>query len=107
MNRAAEEATGIVQRGKLSFQDKNGKISLVEAKWRFLNHREVEVPGAGAGSYEEVFKMLGFDEVKLVESGSSSGDWTFNIRKNKLWVLACQLNRYPYYGFKYIMGSKI
>jgi hypothetical protein len=107
MNNVAEEATGICQQGSINFQDRHGKISLVEAKKRFLNNEEVEVPGAGAGSYDEVFKLLGFNGVKLVESCSSAGDWQFNIRKNKLWVTAIQLNRYPYYGFKYIMGSKI
>lgn len=100
-NNIAEQATGCVAWGKLNFQTKDGKISIVEAKKRLWMNEEVAVPTAGAGSYDEIFKLLGFTEVKVLENGSSAGDWMFAVKDKTGWRAAWQENRYPYHGYKY------
>ena len=106
MNNVAEAATGVVQRGKLNFQTRQGSISVKEAKRRIYANEEVAVPAAGAGSYDEVFSKLGFSEVELIESGSSAGDWTFGVKDNFGWRVAYQENRYPYFGYRYYINTK-
>lgn len=104
MDKIAEEATGIKQNGKLGVMfDKRGiKMPIEEAREVFTMKGEtVEIPNAGAGSYREVFDLLGYDKVEVYEWGSSAGDWTFGIHNKEGWFLACQENRYPYHGFKY------
>ncbi len=101
MKVVSEQATGCYQKGKLRFMDVNGEISVNRAKLRLLRNDEVSVPSAGAGSYDEVFKALGFLEVKTIETCSSAGDWTLAVRDKFGWRLAWQENRYPYNGFRY------
>ena len=75
-----------------------------KAAYDFLREGgEVGVPHAGAGSYDDVFRSLGFTEVEVVEQGSSAGDWSFGVRDGAEgpWHYASQDNRYPYHGFKY------
>ena len=104
---AAEQATGCVQSDSvLKFQDKGGYVSLSEAVKRLWSNEEVAVPCAGAGSYMEVFQLLGFFEVKAIQTGSSAGDWTFAVKDDLGWRLAYQENRYPYHGFKYAIDME-
>jgi len=97
----AEEATGCIQRGRLQFKDVNGDITNYEARRRLFAGEEVAAPGAGAGSYNEAFKALGFDCVGTWETGSSAGDWSFLLHDKTGWRAGCQENRYPYHGFRY------
>ena len=97
----AEEATGIEEQGKLEFWSRGAKISKKQARQNFIEGKVVAVPGAGAGSYIEVFKELGFSEVEEIDTGSSAGDWSFGVKNKMGWSLASQENRYPYYGFTY------
>lgn len=60
------------------------------------------VPNAGAGSYKEFFRSLGFVEIKVIEWSSSAGDWSFGIKdKDGNWIVAFQENRHPRCGFLY------
>lgn len=98
---AAEEATGCGQCGRLQFKDVNGDITTAEARRRLFAGEEVAAPGAGAGSYDEAFKALGFDRVDVFEWGSSAGDWSFMLHDKEGWRAGFQENRYPYHGFRY------
>ena len=102
----AEESTGILEHGALIFQTADGEITQEEAYKRLYNGEEVAVPAAGAGSYQEIFEMLGFTNIKLVDSTSSAGDWTFGIKNATGWHLAWQENRFPHYGFRYTIDTK-
>ena len=97
----AEQATGIKQTGNIQFWSDDMKIKEKQAKEFLYQNKEVAVPNAGAGSYDEAFENLGFDKIEIVESTSSAGDWTFGIKDKTGWRLAWQENRYPYYGFRY------
>jgi len=101
----AEEATGCAQGGRLKFMDVGGEYNGKEAKRRLWAGEEVAVPAAGAGSYNDVFSLLGFDGAELYESGSSAGDWTLMVHSKSGWRLAFQENRYPYHGFRYSIGT--
>ena len=103
LNNIAEEATGIKQNGKLGkFFDKRGiDMPIEEARAVLLMGEPVEVPNAGAGSYQEFFKAMGFDDVKVVDWTSSAGDWCFGVKHGKRWYFSGQENRWPYHGFKY------
>ncbi len=94
-----ESATGIRQGKTLgTFYDNNGnKITIKEARQLFRQGEIVEVPNAGAGSFREVLKHLGYKKVDVYDWCSSAGDWTFRIRG----YYVCQENRYPYFGFRY------
>ena len=61
----------------------------------------VSVPNAGAGSYEDFFKSVGFTKVKRIYDSSSAGDWTLGIYDGFKWIIAYQNNRYPHCGFNY------
>ena len=95
-----EQATGCSQHGNIGkFYDNTGcEISIKYARKIFRQGNTVEVPNAGAGSFREVFKMLGYKKVDVYEWSSSAGDWTFILRGKGY---ACQENRYPYHGFRY------
>jgi hypothetical protein len=100
----AEEATGIKENpngfGNM-YSFGGAKLTPTEAVDLVRNQDAVEVPNAGAGSYREVFKALGYADVKTVDTTSSAGDWTFMVEDNGLWYIASQENRYPYRGFAY------
>lgn len=101
----AEDGTGIRENpsgiGKF-FDDRNGQeINHEQAQDLFNEGHGIAVPNAGAGSYSEVFQMLGYEEAKPIEWSSSAGDWTFAIRNGEDWYVAQQRNRYPYHGFLY------
>ena len=103
----AEQATGIEERGKLQFWSSKGeRIERKEAKRRIEEGEMIEVPSAGAGSYDEIFQDLGFEEIRDIFLSSSAGDWTFGVKDKRGWRVAGQENRYPYYGFKYWIGKE-
>lgn len=94
-----EDATGIRQGKTLGkfYDDKGNEISVRQARKIFRQGKIVEVPNAGAGSFREVLKMLGYKKVNVFECGSSAGNWTFRVRGHYV----AQENRYPYFGFRY------
>ena len=97
----AEDATGIRENlhGIGTFYDENGKEISTE---KIKDHKAVEVPNAGAGSYQEVFETMGYPHLVKVFMCSSAGDWSFIVSKDrKEWFEAWQENRYPYVGFRY------
>ena len=98
-----EEATGIIQHGKLgAFYDKRGiAMPMEEARAVIKMGETIEVPNAGAGSYHAVFRELGYDEVKVINWSSSVGDWQFGVRDADGWAIAYQENRWPRHGFEY------
>ncbi len=102
-NMIADQATGLRENphGIGQFYDDQGNLlTREEAQDVFLNGF-VEVPNAGAGSYETVLTALGYEEVRVIEWCSSAGDWTFAARDDDSWYIVSQENRYPYHGFRY------
>lgn len=64
-----------------------------------------EFPNAGSQSYDEAFRLMGYPHVVELQTCSSAGDWDFLVSKDKReWKNASQENRYPYSGFKYLIG---
>lgn len=61
----------------------------------------VAIPNAGAGSYREAFKLLGFSKVEAYDQTSSAGDWTFRVHDDQAWYYGFQSNRWPRCGFEY------
>ena len=108
----AEDATGVSESpsgiGTL-YSDEDKPASLDTAARLIRVGNPIEVPNAGAGSYNKFFKVLGFEEVQVADSMASSGDWSFAVkdskRKTRKWRPASQENRYPYHGFKYRVAS--
>ncbi len=94
-----ESATGIRQRNGIDrfYNSQGNEISIKEAKQLFRRGEVVEVPNAGAGSFREVLKTLGYEKVDVDCWSSSAGDWSFKIRGHYVY----QENRYPYHGFRY------
>ncbi len=94
-----ESATGIKQGKTLGtfYDNKGNEITIKKARQLFRQGETVEVPNAGAGSFREVLKRLGYKKVDVYEWCSSAGDWTFRIKGHYV----SQENRYPYHGFKY------
>jgi hypothetical protein len=108
-NMIAEEMTGLREHPKgfgQMYADGGNPLDREQAQDWFLDGNSVEVPNAGAGSYEDVFEALGFVEVKPIEWSSSAGDWTFAVRDDDTWRVAYQSNRYPRHGFSYSLGSE-
>jgi hypothetical protein len=102
---AAEMGTGIVEHphGHGTIYDTNGnKLNHEQAQDAFRD-KGIEVPNAGAGSYERIFKYLGYKETKVIDWTSSAGDWTFGVCDDGYWYLVTQSNRYPHHGFRYCM----
>lgn len=104
----AEQATGIVQRGKLgqfylvSANDDPPPLTDEEARAHLEGTEFIAVPNAGAGSYREFFTRMGFVDVEVIDHTSSAGDWCFGVkRKDGVWTLAFQENRFPRHGFNY------
>ena len=96
----AEEATGIEETG-VQMWSEDIKIKEKKAKKLLYQNKEVAVPGAGAGSYREIFEALGFEKVEVVEWTSNAGDWSFGVKDKTGWRMAWQTNRYPHHGFTY------
>jgi hypothetical protein len=107
--RRAEDATGCRESrsGLGQFYDGRGNPLTAEEAQGVFNVAEevVEVPNAGAGSYADVFKLLGYEEVRPIELTSSAGEWTFAVRDGDTWYIAQQSNRYPRRGFSYSRGE--
>ena len=101
----AEESTGIQETG-LQLWSENVKINAKKAQKLLFEEQEIAVPGAGAGSYDEVFEMLGFEKVEVIEWSSSAGDWSFGVKDKTGWRLAWQENRYTYHGFRYSISFR-
>ena len=78
-----------------------------EASNLFLSNKLIEVPSAGSGSFQEVITDLGFDEARVIDWTSSAGDWCFGAKNEHGWFIVSQENRYPYYGFKYMVSDEI
>ena len=108
MKKKSEEATGLRESatGIGTIYDTNGNVleSSVDIR-AAAAYRGIEVPNAGSGSYDDVFKNMGFDEVKVIDWTSSAGDWCFGVRLKKNWFRAYQSNRYPRYGFLYSIDN--
>lgn len=100
----AEDATGIRESstGIGTIYDTNGNVveSSVDIRAAAAD-RGIVVPNAGSGSYDEIFKMMGFDEIKVIDWTSSAGDWCFGVKFKNKWFRAFQENIYPRYGFLY------
>ena len=66
-----------------------------------LTPAEVEATGcAGADSYRDFAKSLGFTHVEPIDLTSSAGDWTFVVSKDgHKWRLLSQYNKWPFVGF--------
>lgn len=104
----AEQMTGVTEHpnGVGQFYDSNGKaVTHEEAQDLFIGGDSIEVPNAGAGSYDPVFRAMGYQEVKAIEWGSSAGDWIFGIRDEATWYVAYQTNRYPQHGYAYSLNG--
>jgi polygalacturonase len=100
----AEEATGCAEHTKgfgQIYDNKGNPLTLEQAQDAFNDERAIEIPNAGAGSYVNVLKALGYTEVKVIEWSSSAGDWTFAARDDEWWYVVWQSNRYPRHGFSY------
>lgn len=106
--RAAEDATGCNANphglGKL-YADGGEVVSVTKAKRLFRDGKSIEIPNAGAGSYNKVLAMLGYKRVEVVDWTSSAGDWTLAIRTADGWKPVSQENRHPYHGFRYALCS--
>lgn len=107
--RLAEEATGCVEHPSgLKFYARGGlALSPDEAAQRLSRGKLVEVPAAGAGSYNRVLEQLFGDRatnVQVIDWTSSAGDWVFGFELDSVPVVLFQENRYPYHGFKYRIG---
>jgi len=104
----SEQATGCFQHGSLVYYDETGtKITPKQAEDLLKTNQQIEVPSAGAGSYKEIFTSLGFEEIEIIDSTSSAGDWTLGVKNCYGWFVAVQENRYPYHGFKYSISDLI
>lgn len=64
---------------------------------------EVQATGcAGVGGYRQYAMSLGFTIVKVYDSTSSAGDWSFLVSKDGIeWHILYQTNNWPYGGFSY------
>lgn len=114
MERAiSEQATGIVQRGKLGqfylvgSNDDPPPLTDEAALTHLEDSGQIAVPNAGAGSYREFFTRMGFTEIKTIDHTSSAGDWCFGVKyPTGVWIVAFQENRYPRHGFNYSLQSQ-
>jgi hypothetical protein len=101
---SSEEATGIRENplglGPLYIHG-GIEISKEDAMFALMEGKAVEVANAGAGSYTGFFKLVGFEDVKVIDWTSSAGDWSFAVLDNEFWYPAWQANRYPMLGFTY------
>lgn len=102
----SEEATGLPQRGRLRIfhkSDEDRVLTSEEAReWLVDEEETLEVPAAGAGSYNELAALLGLGKLEAYETSSSAGDWQFRLLE-KPGVFLQQENRHPYAGFRYCL----
>jgi hypothetical protein len=106
----AEEATGCARAaGPLRLYDDSdeSEISHEQAARVLLDGDVVAWPSAGAGSYTELARALGWEVERVLDWTSSAGDWQIllSIPEKGQRVLV-QTNRYPYHGFKYTVLSE-
>ena len=97
---AADQATGCrehVPAGGQLYDNEGNPVSDDTARRLLRDGCMIEVPNAGAGSYNAILERLGFTQVKVENQTSSAGDWIFKVRSG----LVFQYNRYPYHGFSY------
>lgn len=100
----AEQATGI--RAHMDeggpFYDKDGnKVSDTAARRLVREGETVEAPNAGAGSYRDIARRLGYNKLDVEDWTSSAGDWCFKLAGGRfMW----QSNRWPRHGFTYSIG---
>ena len=64
-----ESATGIRQSKTLGtfYDNKGNEITIKEARQLFRQGETVEVPNAGAGSFREVLRQLGYKKVDVYD----------------------------------------
>lgn len=104
-NRQAEEATGCRQVGGLGkYYARGGReLTIEQAAEILMTGGEVEVPNAGAGSYDDFFATI--PKIKSWtpwDQQSSSGDWSFKITTvDGRSGFAYQEHRFPYHGYRY------
>jgi hypothetical protein len=68
---------------------------------------DAHAPWASAGDYKAVFSSMGCSRVEIFESTSSSGDWTFAVKRRGKWHVGSQENGYPRGpGFYYNITSE-
>jgi len=98
-----DQATGCVENphglGKIydtTGTELNGDDIAVE-----FEGKGIEIPNAGASSYNKLLTSLGYKKVEVVDWSSSAGDWTFGAFDGESWYVVSQSNRYPYHGFRY------
>jgi len=100
----AEQATGCRERVRDGgrFYSSNGeKISDTAARRAVREGESVALPNAGAGSYKQVARRLGFKKIEVEDWTSSAGDWCFKLQGGRyMW----QNNLYPCHGFQYSIG---
>ena len=103
-NTIAEQTTGCRERVRDGgrFYSSNGEeISDTVSRRAVREGETVELPNAGAGSYKEVARRLGFKKIEVDDWTSSAGDWCFKLQGGRfMW----QENRWPYSGFRYNIG---
>jgi hypothetical protein len=105
----AEQATGCREhpKGLGGFYDNNGKeLSNEAAADLIIDGKSVAVPNAGAGSYADFAKRLGYRQAKIIDDTSSAGDWTFAAFDGLLWHVFYQNNRYPHHGYEYLKNTE-
>ena len=62
---------------------------------------------AGVGGYRRYAADLGYTHVKMYDSTSSAGDWTFLISKDGFeWHVMSQTNNWPRAGFEYCIDDE-
>jgi hypothetical protein len=106
---AAEAATGCraraVNGGALWLDGGDGEGILVSdtaARQALHEGKAVHAPAAGAGSYRDILRRLGFKWVKVEDWTSSAGDWCFRVWNQRL---VFQSNRFPRHGFSFTLAN--
>ncbi len=101
----AEQATGIREHpaGPGPIYDLQGNVITPEQAVDLLEaDQSIALPNAGAGSYGNVLELLGYTgEVRSIDTTSSSGEWSFAVNDDGVWIAFIQHNRFPHYGFTY------
>jgi hypothetical protein len=100
----AEQMTGMREHpkgfGKM-YNNVGEELTVEQAQDLFEQGGFIEVPNAGAGSYGDILKALGYKECKEIDWTSSAGDWTFAARDDEVWYIVYQSPRYPQFGYSY------
>lgn len=101
-----DQATGIHQKGKSYGVIYHAGIELknsAEVNQHLDMGMAIHVPNAGAGSYREIFTDLGVTDIEPIDQTASDGSWTFSAIRDGSRTLIHQENRYPNYGFRYVI----